>query len=267
MAAENLQIDLRAVLRDKKVRLPGFAVRYLERIVHVDEINLYLREAGHLPTLEFVREVLRRMEISHHAVGMDRLDPAGRYIFASNHPFGGMDGLMLAEEIAKKFGDVRVVVNDILMNLPPLAPIFVPVNKHGRQNPEYARMFSEAFASDLPLVTFPAGLCSRRIRGEVTDLPWKPNFIRRAVADRRDVVPVHFEGELSNFFYRLSNIRKALGIKANIEMLYLVDEMFRQRGRSFEIHIGEPVPWQSFTDGQRPQAWCDAIRSRAYALK
>jgi putative hemolysin len=143
----------------------------------------------------------------------------------------------------------------------------VPVNKHGRQNAEYSRLFTEAFASDMPIVTFPAGLCSRRIRGEVTDLPWKPNFIRQAIANRRDVVPVFFSGELSNFFYRLSNARKFFGIKANIEMLYLVDEMFKQRGRSFTIRIGEPVAWEDFTDGQRPQAWCEQIRRRAYALK
>ena len=264
---EKMKIDVAKVLKDKGIRhAPGFVVRYLRRIVHEDEVNGYLRDLGHLPTLEFVSAFLKRMDISCRTEGMERLDPHGRYIFASNHPFGGLDGMMLADVVAKYFGDVRVVVNDILMNIEPLRPIFVPVNKHGRQNPEYSRLFAEAFESDVPIVTFPAGLCSRRIRGRVTDLPWKPNFIRRAIAERRDVVPVFFEGELSNFFYRLSNIRKMLGVKANIEMLYLVDEMFRQSGRSFTIRIGEPVPWQQIADGQRPQAWCDEIRRRAEIL-
>ncbi len=266
-----MQVDLAQVLKDKNPAaarwVPRCAVNYLSRVVHLKEVNRYLAEFGDLPTIEFVRACLKEMHITYHAEGMERLDPAGRYIFASNHPFGGADGLMLADEVSKRFGEVRVVVNDILMNLTPLAPIFVPVNKHGRQNPEYARLFSDAFASEVPIITFPAGLCSRRIKGVVTDLPWKPNFIRRAVADRRDVVPVYFEGELSNRFYRIHSLRNAVGIKANIEMLYLVDEMFRQSGRDFRISIGESVPWQSFTDGRRPAIWCEDIRRRVYAMR
>ncbi len=266
-----MQIDVGKVLKEKSPALarllPGPVVNYLRRTVHEKELNRYLAAYGELPTLEFIRACLAEMRITCRIEGMERLDPAGRYIFASNHPFGGVDGLMLAQEVAKTFGEVRVVVNDILMNLAPLAPIFIPVNKHGRQNPRYAALYNEAFASPMPIITFPAGLCSRRIRGEVKDLPWKPNFIRRAVADRRDVAPVYFEGELSNFFYRLSNIRTALGIKANIEMLYLVDEMFRQQGRDFTIRIGEPVPWQRIDDGSRPAVWSEEIRRRAYAMK
>ncbi len=265
-----MQIDIGQVLREKAPALaryiPRPAVAWLRRIVHEKELNRILAAYGHLPTLEFIRASLADLGITYHAEGMDRLDPAGRYIFASNHPFGGLDGLMLAVGVAERFGDVRVVVNDLLMNVAPLNPIFIPINKHGRQNPAYAKRYTDAFASAMPVVTFPAGLCSRRTRGVVADLPWKPNFIRRAVTDRRDVVPVHFEGELSNRFYRIASLRKRLGIKANIEMLFLVDEMFRQQGRSFRIRIGEPIPWQAFTDGQRPDAWCAEVRRRAYAL-
>lgn len=266
-----MQVDVGNVLREKAPKaarwIPGFAVSYLRRIVHQDELNRYLADYGHLPTIEFIRACLKYMGISYHPEGLDSLDRNGRYIFASNHPFGGMDGLMLADVVASRFGDVRVVVNDILMNLTPLTPIFIPVNKHGRQNPQYAKLYNDAFASDMPIITFPAGLCSRRIRGEVTDLEWKPNFIRRAVEDERDVVPVYFEGELSNFFYRLSNLRKTLGIKANIEMLYLADEMFRQRGKDFTIRFGQPVPWRSIDDGSRPQVWCREIRRMVYDMR
>lgn len=101
----------------------------------------------------------------------------------------------------------------------------------------------------------PAGLCSRRIKGSVCDLPWKPSFVKNAIESRRDIVPVYFEGKLSNFFYNLSSIRTALGIKANIEMLYLADEMFSQRGRHFDIYFGEPVPWQRLTTGEPPSGW------------
>ena len=210
-----MEVSVAEVLRKKNPAaarwIPGFAVRYLARIVHEEEVNSYLRDFADLDAIHFVRACLERMRIGYRAEGMEKLDPQGRYIFASNHPFGGVDGLMLADEVSKHFGDVRVVVNDILMNLTPLAPLFIPVNKHGRQNPAYLRMFNEAFDSQLPIVTFPAGLCSRRTNGTVADAPWKSNFVKRAVASRRDIVPVHFDGELSNFFYRLSNIRKDWG--------------------------------------------------------
>lgn len=263
-----MQIDVKAIVRQRVGRwVPGFVIRWLRRILHEAELNRYLDDYGALPPIHFIRACLREMGVSYRSEGLERLDPAGRYIFASNHPFGGMDGLMLADELSSAFGSVKVVVNDLLMNLAPLAPLFVPVNKHGRQSPQYARMYNEAFASAMPIATFPAGLCSRRIRGEVTDLPWKPSFVRRALQDRRDIVPVYCEGELSRRFYRLANIRKWLGIKVNIEMLLLPDEMFRQRGRTFRIRVGEPVGWRQIADGRPARTWCDEVRRRVYALK
>ncbi len=271
IAADNrMQIDVEEVLREKAPGLarwtPGFAVAYLRRIVHQDEVNRILALYGHLTGVEFIRACLADLGITYTAVGIERLDSAGRYLFASNHPFGGVDGLMLAEQVSEYFGDVRVVVNDILMNIPPLAPIFVPVNKHGRQNPAYAGLYNSAFESDLPIITFPAGLCSRRRRGRVADLRWKPSFVKKAVASGRDVVPVFCEGRLSNFFYRLSSLRTRLGIGANVEMLYLVDELFRQRGRHFDIHIGRPIPCTDLSDGRSAGEWTAEIRRRAYAL-
>jgi len=206
------------------------------------------------------------MNVRYHSVGMERLNPEGRYVFASNHPFGGMDGLMLADEVARYFGDVRVVVNDLLMYLGPLRGLFVPVNKHGRQDAGSVEAFNNAFASDVPIVTFPAGLCSRRRRGVVRDLEWKPNFVKKAAAYGRDVVPVYFNGRLSDFFYRLSNLRTVLGIKANIEMLYLADEMFRQAGSDFEIIIGRPIPSASLLEGRTPGQAADYVRRAVYAL-
>lgn len=264
-----MRVDVRKVLQEKNPKLdrllPGFVISYLRRIVHEDELNFYLENFSHLPSVDFIGACLDHMGIGYTVKGMDSLPSSGRYIFASNHPFGGLDGLMLAVRVHERFGDVRVVVNDILMNLGPLRQIFVPVNKHGRQNPDYYNMYKDAFASDIPIITFPAGLCSRRKKGVVKDLVWRPNFIKQAVANQRDVVPVYFEGELSDFFYRLSNLRTGLGIKANIEMLYLADEMFKQRGRTFTIHIGEPVPWQSF-EGRPVRESTDQVRGMVYSF-
>lgn len=265
------QIDIEAVLKSKAPRasrwVPGPVIAYLKRIVHEREINEVLARTWELPPQPFIREVFDYMQIRYTIEGLDRLDPKGRYLFASNHPFGGMDGLMLADKLIDRFGDVRVVVNDLLMHIEPLKPIWVPVNKHGAQCAEYARRFDEALCGELPVLTFPAGLCSRRRRGKVADTEWKTSFVKRACASQREIVPVFVEGHLSDFFYRLSNLRKRLGVRFNIEMLYLADEMFRQRGRSFRIRVGDPVPPGELQECRSLREQADYIRKKAYFLE
>lgn len=264
------KVDLNAVIRDKNPRLakwlPRPLVSYLKRTIHEDEINHVLENYSSLPPVEFVRATLRYMDISYTAVGIERLDRNGRYIFASNHPFGGMDGMMLIDELYKYFGSGRIIINDILMNVGPMAPLFLPINKHGRQSAQYAHDLREALNSDIQIATFPAGLCSRRKNKVVCDTLWRPSFVKNAVSSERDVVPVYFEGRLSDFFYGLHNFRSALGIKANIEQLYLVDEMFSQRGKHFDIIFGEPVGWRELAAGEPAKVWSERIKERVYAL-
>ncbi len=265
-----LTINLEQVIADKNPTLarwlPRFVIAYLKRIVHQDDINRILHSYAQLPPVEFIRASLQDLRIGYHAVGIERLDPHGRYLFAANHPFGGMDGLMLLDELDRYFASGRIIVNDLLMNVKPLAPLFVPINKHGRQNSTYARLMHEALEGPEQIATFPAGLCSRRHHGKVCDLDWKPSFIKNAIASHRAVVPVYFEGHLSNFFYNLANLRTTLGIKANIEMLYLVDELFKQQGSHFRIVFGDPIPWQEIAAHGSPRDWCLQVRQRVYAL-
>lgn len=265
------KIDIGAVLAAKAPRasrfIPGFVVRWLKRVVHEREVNEIIESYWGLPPREFIRAFFEYMRITYTAEGLERLDPSGRYLFASNHPFGGMDGLMLADVIMERFGDARVVVNDLLMHVEPLQGLWIPVNKHGSQSAGYARRYDEAFASALPLLTFPAGMCSRRKKGEVGDPQWKPNFVKRARLAEREIVPVFVEGELSNFFYRLSNIRTALHVPFNIEMLWLSDEMFRQRGRNFRIRFGEPVPWSELDACGSLREQADCVRTKTYSLQ
>ncbi len=265
------KISVAGVLEAKAPRLsrwvPRPLVRWLSRTIHEDEINYILETYDNGDPFEFLRGFFSYAGVTYEAIGLDRLDKNGRYIFASNHPFGGMDGMMLAERIGMHFGDVRVIVNDILMFLDPLKGIFVPVNKHGRQRGDYANAFSEAFEGDVPVLTFPAGLCSRCIGGEVQDVEWRPNFIKRANQTGRLIVPVYVEGRLSKRFYRISSWRKNLGIKGNIEMLYLPDEMFRQRGQHFRLIFGESVDPETLkrTDGNYHMQ-AREVRRMSYAL-
>ena len=260
-----------AVLADKAPRLarwiPGFVIGWLRRTIHESEINYILEHYWNLPPQEFIRACFREWQVTYTVEGLEKLDPKGRYLFAANHPFGGMDGMMLADKLIDRFGDARVVVNDLLMHLEPLRPLWIPVNKHGSQNSAYARKFDEEFVGEVPILTFPAGLCSRCIGGEVTDLPWKTNFLKKAYASQREIVPVFVEGRLSNFFYRVARLRVMLGLKLNIEMLWLPDEMFSQKGRHFRIFVGDPIPVSELQryGGLREQA--EFVRKKAYFLE
>ena len=251
--------------------IPGGVVRWLSRTIREDELNHVLTNDDTGDPMEFLRSFFAYTGVSYQAEGLDALPRDGRYIFASNHPFGGMDGMMLAERIGSHFGDVRVIVNDILMYLDPLKGIFVPVNKSGAQRGSYAVAFNEAFAGAAPVLTFPAGLCSRcGADGVVADFEWRPNFIKRAVQNDRLIVPVYVEGQLSKRFYRWARWRKRLGVKANIEQILLPDEMFRQRGQHFRLIFGEPVSvdeLRAAVGGNRDYlAMAAEVRRRSYEL-
>ena len=198
-----IQIDVGKVLIEKNPSLarivPSFLINYLKRIVHQEELNEFLREYGHLKDAELIKEGLRFMNITYTVEGKENIPSEGRYIFVSNHPLGGLDGLVFIYELSKYFSDIKFPVNDILTNIENLNGIFLPVNKHGTQDREAARAIEEAYASDSQILYFPAGLCSRKKKGEIKDLVWYKSFITKAVAHKRDVVPVYFAGRNSTF--------------------------------------------------------------------
>lgn len=271
--SKDLKVDIDAVLASKSKRLakyiPKFVLSWLKRTIHQDELNRILLYSNGATGVAFADKVLQWLNVQSnvkftHGAGPD---PGKKYIFVSNHPLGGLDGLILISYLGKMFTDVKFVVNDLLMHVYPLQPLFVPVNKHGRMGKEYGKAIHDAYSSPAQILYFPAGLCSRLINGEVTDLEWKKNFLKQAKRYNRDIVPVYFEGRNSNFFYRLAKIRKFLGIKFNIEMIFLPDEMFRQKNSIFEVRIGEPIPVETIDSSRSLEQWCRLIREKCYQLK
>lgn len=273
MANEGVtRIDIRQVLKQKSPsmagKIPGFVVDYLIRTVHQDELNDILSRYRDKQGAAFMQELIGYFDLTLETVNADNLPAEGRYIFASNHPLGGLDGICLSAVIGEHYqGKIKYLVNDLLLYLTNLKSIFVPINKHGAQAKENARLIDEAYASDNQVVTFPAGLCSRKIKGKIQDPEWKKSFIQKAIEHKRDVVPVYFEGKNSNFFYRLANFRKALGIQMNYEMLYLPDEMFRSKHKTYRIYFGKPIPWQTFDSSKKPAEWAEWVRGITYKLK
>jgi putative hemolysin len=264
------EIDVEKVLYSKNPALkkvvPRFILNYLKRIVHQDDLNVFLRKWGHLKNAELIEAGLRHFEIKFRVSGTENLPETGRYIFVSNHPLGGLDGLVFIYELSKYYPDIKFPVNDILTSIENLSGIFLPVNKHGSQGKDAARKIEEAYSSESQILYFPAGLCSRKKRGVIKDLQWHKSFISKAIQHERDIVPAYFSGRNSNFFYNLSNIRKSLGIKANIEMLYLADEMFKQKDKEIRLVFGKPIPWRTFDKTRSALEWADWVKSKSYDL-
>lgn len=267
-------IDIEKILESKvgsKVGLlPGFAVSWLKRILHEDEVNRFLWESRHLSGTEWLTECVRYLDMTLQIDGMENLPPKddGRlYTFVSNHPLGGIDGVALGSVIGNFYDSrFRYLVNDLLLNLPGLKPLCIGINKTGKQSRNFPAMVEAGFQSNHHILMFPAGLCSRRIEGKIHDLPWKKTFVSKSVEYQRDVVPIRFDGQNSDRFYRIANLCKALHLKFNVAMLFLVDEMYRNVHKSFRITIGKPIPWQTFDKSKSMVSWAKYVEDKVYEL-
>ncbi|MDE5423295.1 1-acyl-sn-glycerol-3-phosphate acyltransferase [Ancylomarina sp. DW003] len=260
------KIDLKQVFASKGKLIPGFIISYLKRIIHQDELNDFLSRNHQKQGIDFSQAVLDELSISYEINGLEKLDKSKRYLLVANHPLGGPDGLILISLFGKHFKTIRFLVNDILMNIKNMGKVFVPINKHGGQAKEAAKIIEAAYSSDSTILTFPAGLVSRKQQGVIKDLEWKKSFIVKAKKHERDIVPIHISGRNSNFFYNLANFRKFIGLKANIEMLYLVNELFKQRGKQFKITIGDPIPFESIDRSLNHNQWAEKIKKQCYDL-
>ena len=267
-------IDIDDILKSKmgaKARyVPRFLVNWLKKIVHQDKVNAFLWESRHLTGTEWLEECVRYLDMTLIIDGKENLpapDDGKLYTFVSNHPLGGADGVALGSIIGRHYDSkFRYLVNDLLMNLPGLAPLCIGINKTGKQGRNFPATVEAGFQSDNHMLMFPAGLCSRKINGEIHDLPWKKTFISKSVEYHRDVVPIHFSGRNSEFFYNLANICKRLGIKFNIAMLFLVDEMYKNVHKTFRVTIGKPIPWQTFDKSKTPMQWAKFVEDQVYAI-
>lgn len=271
-----LEINLHQILRERLPRrigrlVPGFFVTALEHLICQDELNRMLRVGFPKRGSAFSQKILRHLDISLEVEGMENIEGRRRLMFVSNHPLGGLDGIALIALLGQKYGDdgIRFIVNDMLMNVEPLRDMFLPVNKYGAQGRGRARAINEALASDIHILQFPAGLVSRlQPDGTLSDLQWQKSFVTKAIEYKRDIVPVHFIGENGMRFYRLAKWRKKLGIKVNIEQVFLPSEVCRSRGKRFRIVIGKPVAWEKLASlDSDPVKTAAAIKKMVYALK
>jgi len=263
-------IDIERVIASKNEKLlkwlPGFVIKYLKRIIHQDLINDFLVQEKDKFGLDFVEAILTHFGVKVSVEGAENIETDKRLIVAANHPIGGMDGIALMHVAGKCRKDIQFPVNDLLMNIPNLKELFIPINKHG-SNMENARIIDKAFEGSKMMLYFPAGLVSRKQGGKIIDLEWKKTFIRKAKTYKRDIIPTYISGLNSPWFYNLALWRKRLGISANLEMLYLVDEMVKQKGKEINIKFGKAIPYQTFDRSKKDIIWAAEVKDTVYQIK
>ena len=267
-------IDINEILKGKMGKkakyVPYPVVAWLKKIAHQDEVNRFLWDSRELTGTPWLEECVRYLDMTLEFEGEENLPPKddGKlYTFVSNHPLGGVDGVALGSIIGKKYDSrFRYLVNDLLMNLPGLAPLCIPINKTGSQSRNFPAMVEKGFQSDNHMLMFPAGLCSRKQNGKIRDLPWKKTFLTKSIEYQRDIVPIHFSGQNSDFFYRLANFSDKYIKKVNVAMLFLVDEMYKNVHKTFKVSFGKPIPWQTFDKSKTPMEWVNYVYDKVYEL-
>lgn len=264
-------IDVERLIASKNPRAlkrtPRLAIRYLKHILHQEEVNEFIANHQHLKNAEWCQAVVDYLQISYTVKHLERIPKEGKIVIAMNHPLGGMDAMILVSALHNHRGDLKFIVNDLLMNLEAMRDMFVGVNKHGKNKSEIRGQIQRLFQSDEAVCIFPAGLVSRKQKGVVKDLAWKKTFVTYSKEYDRTIIPIYIDGRLSRFFYGLARFRKLIGVKTNIEMLYLANELFKQRNRHFEFVVGEPILPTELKNNDNDVELAQEIKEKVYELR
>lgn len=280
-------ISVRALFTEKAprmaARIPSPCYRLLERLAHTRELNRYVQHCSSLSPRRALTAAMRRLRLryrvqstsersaTHGSAGPAAALPQdSRITVVANHPLGGADALVLLDLLMRRYGQVHVPANDLVHVIGPLAPFFVPVNKHGC-NRTNSRRLNALFASDAPALVFPAGRTGRPAAGRlldrrIVDFPWTKTFVTRSRRNGRTIVPVYIDGRNSLRFYLVAWLRTRLAIKANLEMLLLVDELARCRGTTLDLVVGSPIDAALLDPGRGDHLWAADFRAYVRAL-
>lgn len=265
-----LRIDVEKLIASKNPKLlkwlPGFLIKYLKKIIHQDDVNDFIARNGHRKNQDFCAAIADEFQLKISMSGMENIPKTGPATVVMNHPLGGMDAIAFVHQLADYRTDIKFIVNDLLLNLEGMKEMFAGVNKHGANSRNSMKEVRDLFETDQLICIFPAGLVSRKKKGVVKDLEWKKTFLTMSKKTNRTIIPVHIEGRLSNFFYRLANFREFFGIKANVEMLYLVNELYKQVGQKIHFTVGEPISITSYTKNRTDKAWAEWTKEKVYKL-
>ena len=248
-------------------KLPCFFVNWIKIIIRQDELNFILAKYSKYEGVRFLAKIVKELNIKVEIEGIENLPDNGRCFFVANHPFGFVDGLILTSTVANKYGDFKAIGNNVFMLIPHLKGNIAAVNVFGTNSREYVLELDRVFNSDIPITHFPAGLVSRIKKGKVEDSDWQKGFIKKEVANQRNVVPFYFFGRNSLLFYFIYITRKTFGISKTLELVLLPHELFNKRNKTIRVKIGKPISYSTFDMSRTHYDWAQFVKKQVYNLK
>lgn len=264
-------LDIDKVLKEKANKtykfIPKFIINKIKQIVHQDEMNEFVKQNQHYFGQDFLRQLLKRFNLTIKYDGIEKIPKNSNYVFAANHPLGGLDGVALLHFLYNFFGETKAIVNDLLLYVENLKTVFVGVNVFGKFSKNQIEKVEDLYESNTNILVFPAGIVSRKIKGVIQDLEWRKSFLTKAIQHKKNIVPVNIIARNSNFFYNFANFRKKIGLKINLELFYLPDEMFKFSNKTIVFQFGEPISYNLFTKENKIDFWVNYIRTKSEELK
>ena len=263
-------INIASVIRGSNLKVlkhsPDFIIRLIEKIIRQEEMNQILTKYSDYKGVNFLTKIVEEFNIKIEVEGRENLPESSRCFFLSNHPFGIIDGLVLTKIVSSKYGALKSIGNEAFMHVPHLWPLLAAVNVFGRNSKEYLTALEKIYDSDIPITHFPAGEVSRLYGLKIQDCQWQKSFITKAISCKRNIVPFYICGRNSVFFYFISSMRRILGIKADIELILLPNEMFRKKNKTIKVKIGKLILYEKFDKTFSHTDWAQEMRKYVYDL-
>lgn len=246
--------------------LPHFIVNYIKKIIRQDDLNDFIFRHRDVQGNDFVTEIIKDFNVNIKFAGIENIHQKGNYVFASNHPLGGLDGVSLLNVICHFFGEVKAIVNELLLYVDGLKPVVTGVNVFGKFKKSQIQEIDNLYKSDKNILVFPSGEVSRFHKGKIQDNQWQKSFLTKAIEYQRDIVPVYTDAQNSKLFYNIGRLRKIIGLKANLELFLLPSELYKFKGKEIKFYFGKPIPYSIFKKEQSMQFWVDYIRKSGEEL-
>ncbi len=258
----------KAINLDKYGLLGTFLAWVLMKVTRISSINRFYDKNKHLEGPEFLDEILKHYEIDFEIPEDDfrRLPKEGPYITISNHPLGGIDGVLLLKLLVAHRPDFKIIANFLLQRIGPMAPYIMPVNPF--EDRKDAKSSLAGFKSAIqhirdghPLGIFPAGEVSTyKDEKLIVDKPWEEAALKLIRKAEVPLVPIYFHAKNSKLFYRLSKISDIF------RTAKLPSELYTQRNRPIKVRIGQPISVDAQKEHETLEDFTELLRKKTYIL-
>ncbi|MCL4409175.1 MAG: NRDE family protein [Gammaproteobacteria bacterium] len=267
---QSRSVDIQAIFThyqpEMAARMSAVQWCFLRWLLCEKALNKMIRNSNFRSESQFYDQVINQLDLGPKLFYWRMPETSESPVFVSNHPTGGVDGLVTLGWLTKRFPDLLVVANDALEVIPGLNNRIVKINVFGVPK-ESVKNLQAAFQSQRPILIFAAGKTARYQQGKLDDGDWASAIATLARRYRRALVPMHIESHNSGLFYAVHRLRRLLQIKTNYEMLLLPRELLRPRVRHPSIYIDIPVQVQELTaTGRTDTTRSQWLKQRSYAL-